>query len=76
MTLTKKDLRNWENSAFTLLASEQEHAILERFGTEPYPHVWSEKEIAVQIENYLRHGEFVKPVKVNGSCQPRSEGTF
>jgi hypothetical protein len=76
MTLTKNDLRDWEKSAFTLLNPEQEQAILERFGTEPDPHVWTEQDIAVQVTNFLRHGEFVKPVKVNGSWKPRSEGVF
>jgi hypothetical protein len=50
MTLTEKDLRTWEESAFTPFTAEQRAIILERFGTEPEPYEWSEQDIAEQID--------------------------
>lgn len=49
MTLTEKDLREWEESTFTRLTAEQRKIILDRFGTEPEPYEWSEQDIAEQI---------------------------
>ncbi|MCL2003649.1 MAG: hypothetical protein FWG72_06565 [Oscillospiraceae bacterium] len=66
MILTKKDLRKWEESSFTLLTETQRNAILERFGTEPEPYEWSEQDIGVQIRNYLNCGEFVKSIRLSG----------
>ena len=60
MTLTKKDIKKWQENMRTPLSKEQETAILERFGTEPEPHEWSEQDIAEQIRNFLAHGSFVK----------------
>ena len=66
MILTKKSLREWEGSTFTPLTPEQKHAILERFGTEPEPYVWSEQDIVIQLQNYVGCGEFVKAMIDNG----------
>jgi len=74
MILTKRDLRKWEQSTFTLLSSEQKRAILERFGTEPEPYVWSEQDIFIQIRNYLECGEFVKAIRNNGGRFSFPEG--
>jgi hypothetical protein len=73
MTLSKKELRNWAESARILFTPEQKQAILERFGSEPEPYVWSEQDIAVQIRNYLGCGEFVKPVKVHDTPSPLTD---
>lgn len=53
MILTKRSLRKWEESMFTLLTAEQQRIILERFGSEPEPHVWSEQDIAEQIRKII-----------------------
>ena len=66
MTITKKYLRDWEKSAFTTITAEQKQIILERFGTEPEPYVWSDQDIAIQIRNYLECGEFVKSMILGG----------
>lgn len=66
MTLTEKDLRKWEESAYILFTAEQKRIILDRFGKEPEPYVWSEQDIAVQIKNFLDCGEFVKTMRDNG----------
>jgi len=77
MTLTKKDLRMWQDSTFTLLTTVQSQAILERFGAEPEPHVWSEQDIAIQISNYLAHGVFAKPMVDNSAqCRPINCSAF
>ena len=68
MTLTKKSLRKWAESARTLITEEQTNIILDRFGTEPEPYEWSEQDINVQIQNFLGCGEFVKTIK-NSSKQ-------
>jgi len=54
----------------------QEEAILERFGTEPYPHEWSGQDIACQIDIYLNYGVFEKSVKIHGSRHPLPDGVF
>jgi len=61
MTLTKKDLQRWQESMHIHLSKSQEAAILEQFGTEPEPHVWSEQDIAEQINKFLNHGYFQHP---------------
>jgi hypothetical protein len=63
MTLTEKDLREWQESAFTLITAVQRRAILKRFGTEPWPYEWTEQDIAVQIRNFLDCGEFVRKMR-------------
>jgi hypothetical protein len=68
MTLTKRDLQKWAKSAFVSLTAEQSRIILERFGTEPEPHEWSEQDIAVRIRNFLGCGEFVKTIQ-NNDCR-------
>lgn len=50
MTLTEKDLQEWEKSTFTSFTAEQRRIILERFGTEPEFYEWSEQDIAEQID--------------------------
>jgi len=62
MTITMKYLRDLENSAFLLISTEQKKTILDRFGTEPAPYVWTDHDIASQIQNYLSRGEFTKAV--------------
>ena len=44
-----------------ILTEAQRTAILQRFGSEPDPNVWSEQDIAEQIRSFLQHGIFVKP---------------
>jgi len=61
MTITKKYLRDWENSARTYIPDEQKKIILDRFGEEPWPYEWSEQDIHVQIRNYLYCGHWEKP---------------
>lgn len=61
MTLTMKDLRKWEESAFTRFTAAQRQIILDRFGTEPLPYEWSEQDIYTQIGNYLHCGHWEKP---------------
>jgi len=50
MTLTEKDLQEWEESTFTPFTAEQSAIILKRFGTEPESYEWSEQDIAEQID--------------------------
>lgn len=55
MTLNKRVLRKWENSAHILFTKEQERMILDRFGREPDDgNVWSEQDIAVNIHKIRR----------------------
>jgi len=63
MTMTRKYLRRWEKSTFITLTAEQRRSILERFGTEPNTHEWTEQDILIQIQNFLGCGEFVKTAK-------------
>jgi hypothetical protein len=63
MTLTKKSLKRLSESMWIRLTEGQEHAILERFGTEPEPYEWSEQDVVTQIQNFLGCGEFVKPLQ-------------
>jgi len=65
MTLTKKDLKKWQESMRIHLTETQEIAILNRFGAEPQPCEWTEQDIAVQIQNFLGCGEFVKSGRNN-----------
>jgi hypothetical protein len=60
MTIAKRDLKKWQESTFTPMTEEQRQAILDRFGTEPWPYEWTEQDIIVQIQNFLGCGEFVK----------------
>ena len=61
MILTEKDLRRWEESTFTPFTEEQRRIILERFGTEPEPHVWLEQDIAEQIDRICLEHPAPKP---------------
>jgi hypothetical protein len=61
MTLTKKALSRSLDSMRVLANDAQIAAILERFGTEPFPYEWSEQDIYVQIQNFLGYGEFTEP---------------
>ena len=61
MTLTKKDLRKWEESTFTLFTAEQRELILDRFGTEPEPYEWTEQDIAEQIRKICLEHSAAKP---------------
>jgi len=55
MTLNKRDLRKWENSAQILFTKEQKRMILDRFGSEPGDgNVWSEQDIAENIHKIRR----------------------
>lgn len=58
MTLTKKDLRRWEKSAFILFTAEQERQILEIFGSEPEEgYEWTEQDIAENVRKICKHCE-------------------
>jgi hypothetical protein len=61
MTLTKKDLRKWEESTFTLFTKEQRQIILDRFGAEPEPYEWTEQDIAEQIRKICLENPAAKP---------------
>ena len=76
MILTNISLRKWQASMFTVLSVQQSQAILERFGTEPEPHEWSQQDISIQIQNYLNCGEFVKPCTIRGDSfgSPKGNG--
>ena len=74
MTITAKYLRDWEKSARMLFAAEQKRIILERFGTEPEPHVWTDQDIYVQIQNFLGYGEFSKSIQANGPTSTLPDG--
>lgn len=55
MTLNKRDLWKWENSAHILFTKEQERIILDRFRSEPDDgNVWSEQDIAENIRKIRR----------------------
>ena len=49
MILTENSLRQWEESSFIRLTTQQREIILDRFGTEPEPYEWAEQDIAEQI---------------------------
>jgi hypothetical protein len=66
MTLTEKRLKKLGESMRVRFTKEQGRVILERFGTEPEPYEWSEQDIAVQIQNFIGYGEFVKTAQANG----------
>jgi len=74
MAITKKYLRDWEKSARIYITLEQKALILERFGTEPEPYEWTEQDIAVQINNFLDCGEFVKKGLDTGRRFPLPDG--
>jgi hypothetical protein len=67
MTITRKHLRDWEYNMRTYITPEQKQAILERFGTEPEPHTWTDQDIFTQVRNYLGCGEFVKSMIDNST---------
>ena len=55
MTLNKRGLRAWENSANVVFTEEQKRLILDRFGSEPGDgNVWSEQDIAENIRKICR----------------------
>ena len=66
MTLTEKKLKQMGESMRVRFTAEQKRAILERFGEEPEPYERSEQDIAVQIQNFIGCGEFVKAVRDDG----------
>jgi len=70
MILTKKMLEQWEESMRVSLTEVQKTAILDQFGVEPEPYEWSEQDIAVQIQNFLGCGEFVKSIQDNSDGHP------
>ena len=70
MILTKKMLEQWEESMRVSLTEVQKTAILDQFGVEPEPYEWSEQDIAVQIQNFLGCGEFVKSIRDNSDGHP------
>jgi len=81
MTLNKRKLKKLGESMWVCFTKEQERIILERFGTEPEPYVWTEQDIDVQILNFLGCGEFEKTIQNNseqstdtGKRSGRSEG--
>lgn len=53
MTLNRKSLREFEESARVSLTDEQRAIILDRFGEEPWPYMWSEQDISEQIDKIL-----------------------
>ena len=53
MTFTKRSLKKWGESMWVWFTPEQERIILERFGAEPEPNVWSEQDILEQIRHIL-----------------------
>jgi len=67
MTMNDRDLREWEESMHILLTEKQRADILEQFGSEPEPQVWSEQDIAEQIRCYLQCGSFIRPRINHGS---------
>jgi len=52
MTLTKKALARSLDAMCILATDKQKTAILERFGTEPFPYEWTEEDILIQVRNY------------------------
>jgi len=74
MTINRKYLRELEKSSFIFIPEEKKRIILERFGTEPEPYVWSDQDIEVQISNFLGCGEFVKSIQWNGGPDPLPPG--
>jgi hypothetical protein len=49
VTINKRKLRQIAQSLRIVISEEQEQIILERFGTEPWPHVWTEQDIFMQL---------------------------
>ena len=74
MTITEKYLLDWEKSARIRITPEQKQSILARFGDEPTPYEWTEQDIAVQVQNFLGCGEFVKSVMASGEASTIPEG--
>ena len=80
MTINRKFLHGLEKSSLIFIPEEKKRIILERFGTEPEPYVWSDQDIEVQIPSFLGCGEFVKSMQWNGArihclpgCHPNGE---
>jgi hypothetical protein len=74
MTITKKFLSDWENSARIRFADEEKAIFLERFGTEPEPYEWSEQDIVEQIKNYRYCGHWMKPIASHGIGEVLPDG--
>jgi hypothetical protein len=74
MIITKKYLLDWEKSARIHITDEQKQLILDRFGTEPEPCEWTDQDIAVQIQNFLGCGEFVKTSEYCGEYSTLPDG--
>jgi hypothetical protein len=49
MTLNKRKLKKLSDSMRVFITKEQKQLILERFSQEPWPYVWSEQDIIMQI---------------------------
>lgn len=63
MTLNKRKLKRWGESARIWFTKEQERIILERFGTEPDEcHEWTGQDIAEQIRKIVR--DYPAPVEL------------
>jgi hypothetical protein len=69
MTISKKYLRDWGESARIHITPEQKRIILERFGTEPEPYEWSEQDVCAQIRNYLYRSHWEKPSIYCGTAE-------
>jgi hypothetical protein len=54
MILTKKDIQKLRESSFLNISAEQEAEILERFGSEPDGHEYTEQDIYEQIRKMIR----------------------
>jgi hypothetical protein len=65
MILDEKSLQEWEESAFTSFKAEQRKIILERFGSEPGPNVWSEQDIVEQIRKICQEHPAPKPKAIS-----------
>jgi len=75
MTLTEKKLKQICESMRVHFTAEQKRAVLKRFGAEPKPYEWSETDIAVQIQNFIACGEFVKAIRPNCNQPTLPAGT-
>lgn len=55
MILTKKDIQKLREKSFMKITTEQETAILERFGSEPDDgYIWTEQDIYEQVRKMLQ----------------------
>lgn len=53
MVVDRKYIKELREHAFLEISKETEEDLLQKFGTEPLPYVWSEQDLWQQVRNVL-----------------------